>query len=193
MARARTIWVIAPLPSARPLPQPRLPRCARGAATGEPGRPAPERWRRPPAPPRPGRTARRWPAAHGPAAAAHGAADRGDQQTDADPDDRADLKPLLHPAGARRHILQDEGDRQRNPCSEAPARQVVPAQKQMHGQQNDEGEEPAHHHARPGDHGPAGRGGPQTAGRSGTPAAKPPPGRSGRASASPRRGSAWCR
>src|SRR5690606_24082035 len=108
MARARTIWVIAPLPSARLPLRPRLPRCARGAATGAPGRPAPERWRRPPARLRPGRTARRWPGARDPAEAgrrteiggqeglvenpAHGAAGRSDQQADADPDDRADLK-----------------------------------------------------------------------------------------------------
>ena len=43
--------------------------------------------------------------------------------------------------------MQDEGDRQGDARRETAARKVMPAQEQVNGEQDDEGEDPAHHHA----------------------------------------------
>ena len=67
-----------------------------------------------------------------------------EQQADADPAQRADPQAVLDPAGAAGHVLQDEGDRHRQPGREAAARQVVAAQQQVDRDDADDREQQLH-------------------------------------------------
>ena len=62
--------------------------------------------------------------------------------------DRPDAEPVFHPARAAGHVLQDEGDRQRDAGGKAAAGQVVAAQEQVERQHDDDREQPLHDHGR---------------------------------------------
>ena len=62
----------------------------------------------------------------------------GDQQADADPGDRADAQALLHPLGPRAMYCSTKAMVSAMPRREAAAGQVVSAQEEVQGEQDDE-------------------------------------------------------
>ena len=62
----------------------------------------------------------------------------------AHPAQGVDAQPLLDPARAAGHVLQDEADRHGDAGRKTAARQVVATEEQEGGQHADDGEHPAH-------------------------------------------------